>query len=339
MFLGACTDYTFLSSILLIKEILEFICLIVPIILILFAGVDIAKIVYGNITTSKKKINTIIKRFIAAAVIFFIPSLVSLFTNMLDITNVFDTDCWKNANVDSINVYRAKKEAEDQAQKDKDRKEQKEAERIRADIEKAREEARQKNYKLYLEEMKKRGASGNFDGTIVYYCQGDYPNVPYGSYGSIASHGCGPTSTAIIASSFLGKEGNDPETVTNWVCAHGGCTSGGSYYAPLIQYMTEKGLKASEAFTLDESTSGKLNSALEAGNSIAIILVHEIGNCPFTNGGHYLTITGIENGEYKVADPASRARSYGQEPNKTQTWPLSSFMACGSRQTYIISNS
>ena len=69
-------------------------------------------------------------------------------------------------------------------------------------------------------------------GQITYFNQGDYPNYYYSEDplnsnkygGTIKSHGCGPTSAAIVASSIL-KKNIDPVTMTQKVCLRGGCTS------------------------------------------------------------------------------------------------------------------
>lgn len=331
MFLNTCENYSFLSSILLIKRVIEVVCLLVPVILVLAAGIALAKIVFNpNIQMTKKDVKKIANKFIAAAAVFFVPLLVSLLMTLLGETSVLETECWTNANNEAIAVYKSNKEVEDQVQRELDDSKHAEAEKVRKDVEAAREKAREENEKKNEDEIKKyQGTGGILIGDVVYYNQGDYGGSPYGSYGTIASHGCGPTSAAIVASTFLKPEVHDPIEATNWVCAHGGCTSSGSYFGTLAEYLKSLGIQGSELYSWNDANIEKLNEALLTGDSLAIILVHEPGNsCPFTNGGHFLVITGMQNGEYTIADPESRDRT-------KNTWPASAFSSCSGPTFYI----
>jgi len=143
------------------------------------------------------------------------------------------------------------------------------------------------------------------DGTysienFPYYNQGDYPNTSYAD-GTIASSGCGTTSMAMVASYLTGKV-VDPETTAAWSVAHGyagGGTSGGFFPA----FSKEIGISCEE-IAID---ANKIVSELAEGHPI-VVLVRGPGY--FTNGGHYIVLTGItEDGLITIADPASRARS------------------------------
>lgn len=332
MFLKACTDPGFVASISLVKDLFEIVCILIPLFLIVLVGYDLFKIVTSQEKNiEEKRINKIIVRFVAATVVFFIPLLVNMLMTTLGTTKVMNTECWQNANATQVKILKAQRDAEIQAAKDKNNAENVAAAKVREEVNALRAEQEKKNKELAEAELKKRNQTGEMDG-LVYYCQGDYPNEPYGSYGSIASHGCGPTSCAIIASTMLGKAGHTPRDTTDWICANGYCSSSGTYTEGDKKYLEYAGLKVSESMNLNSDTEEKFNDALVSGNSMIIMLAHEIGNCPFTNGGHYFVIYGMENGQYKVADPASRQRSQ-------QTWPLSSFYACGTRQFYIVSKS
>ena len=138
-------------------------------------------------------------------------------------------------------------------------------------------------------------------GDIYYFNQLDYPNDAYGSYGSIASHGCGPTSLSIVVSSLL-KEVHDPIELTNYVCSIGGCTSGGSTWASITETPSHYGLKVTETGNTQE-----VISALGSGKSLVISIMRQ-GH--FTSGGHFIVLTATNsNGQVTVADPASRDRS------------------------------
>ncbi len=335
MFLSACENYSFLSSILLIKRIIEIACMLVPLFLVLTAGIALAKIVVNpNVQMTRRDVKKIANKFIAAAAVFFVPLFVSILMTTLGRTSVLKTDCWTNANNEAIAVYRAQKEMEDAAEKERLDSEHAEAEKTRKEVEEARERQRQENEKKTEEELKKYQQTGGLRlGDVIYYCQADYYMYPYGSYGTIRSHGCGPTSCAIIASTWFGPEGHSPVDTTNWICAHNGCTSNGSYFYVLTNYLETLGVQASEYLAWNKPNIERMNEALLSGNSMVIILVHEDGEadtCAFTNGGHYLVITGIVDGEYSIADPAGG----GPERNK-HTWPESSFSACDRVSFYI----
>lgn len=155
--------------------------------------------------------------------------------------------------------------------------------------------------------------NSNF-GNIIYYNQGDYKNYYYSSNPSkpqyyrsnkkpatISSHGCGPTSLAIIVSSMLNKQITPIET-TSKVCLKKGCTSDGSYYSQLVTVGSDYGLNA----TTTKKDQDVIN-ALGSGNSLVIVLM---GPGTFTKGGHYIVLTGVnDKGQVSVADPASRKRT------------------------------
>ena len=138
-------------------------------------------------------------------------------------------------------------------------------------------------------------------GKIYYYNQGDYYDKPYGSYGTIASHGCGPTSLSIVISSFK-DEPHDPVEITNYVCETGGCYDSGTAWSHMESTPEHYGLKSRQTTSANEVVN-----ALGTGNALVIAIMAP-GH--FTSGGHYIVLTGVTNdGKVTVADPASRDRS------------------------------
>ena len=116
MYLDVCTDSSFLSMILLMKNVLEIICIIGPIILILMSGIDVGKIVINpDPKNSQKAISMLIKRSIAAVAVFFLPTIANLFLGMVGQASYTTTACWTNANTTTIEVYRAAEQAEKEA--------------------------------------------------------------------------------------------------------------------------------------------------------------------------------------------------------------------------------
>lgn len=157
--------------------------------------------------------------------------------------------------------------------------------------------------------------SGNF-GQIYYFNQTDYKDYYYGSnsrvaeyigsdgsYATISSHGCGPTSLSMVISSFKG-EAHGPIEITEKVCQAGGCTSGGSFQWGLKNVAEQYGLKA---YYVPLSSSQVALDELSSGDALIIALM---GPGTFTTGGHFIVLTGVNSdGTVSVADPASRART------------------------------
>lgn len=140
-------------------------------------------------------------------------------------------------------------------------------------------------------------------GNVTYWNQGDFGSYSYGhGCGSIQQCGCGPTSVAIVASTFLNRSISPVET-TKEVCALGGCTSNGTYNKTLGETLTKVyGIR-------NESTSNdqQVINALGTGN--ALVIAH-MGPGVFTTGGHYIVLTGVnDKGQVSVADPGSRSRT------------------------------
>lgn len=159
--------------------------------------------------------------------------------------------------------------------------------------------------------------TGGFKKTIYYYNQYNYNDSPYSVYGSIGSHGCGPTSLAIAVSSILQEE-HDPIEFTNYVCSIGGCTSSGSAY--LVIYQAAKDYGQKYGFTAEPTSNLDLvKQRLSEGNSVVITITNggfytNSGNL-ISRGGHYFVLTGVdENGQVYLSDP-SNANNTGRTIN------------------------
>lgn len=149
--------------------------------------------------------------------------------------------------------------------------------------------------------------TSNF-GNVVYWNQGDfrkyyfssdpYNSNPYG--GTIQSHGCGPTSVAIIVSSLLNKSISPIET-TAQVCKLGGCDSGGSYIEILSKTMKE-------VYGLNVKMTDNDQEVIDALGTNKALVIALVKKGTFTTGkGHYIVLTGVNsNGQVSVADPGSR---------------------------------
>lgn len=150
--------------------------------------------------------------------------------------------------------------------------------------------------------------AGSYHKPIVYFNQTEepYASKPYGPYGTIRSHGCGPTSMAIIVSSML-QVNHNPIEMTNLTCSKGLCTESGSSHAIAEKISSNFGLKSSGSLRQDTNGQQQVLQALSSGKSLILSLQ---GPGIFTTGGHFIVLTGITNdGKIQVADPASRKRT------------------------------
>lgn len=96
--LNACTNASFLATVLFIKKLVKIISVIIPVLLVLFVTIDIAKAVVASDDNQIKKAQSIaIKRIIYALIIFFVPILVNAAFNILDNNGVEGLSCYNNA--------------------------------------------------------------------------------------------------------------------------------------------------------------------------------------------------------------------------------------------------
>ena len=99
-FIEYCQDVSLMGILAIVKRILSLIQIIVPIVLIVFASIGVVKIVRN--LDEKKKLSNVIRKFIAAGVVFFIPVIVNAVMLMLGYTFDFSA-CWLSAN-DKIQI-------------------------------------------------------------------------------------------------------------------------------------------------------------------------------------------------------------------------------------------
>jgi hypothetical protein len=149
---------------------------------------------------------------------------------------------------------------------------------------------------------------------VVYYNQNDNPwkNMLYGTIRTIGASGCGPTSMAIVISTFTGEE-ITPEMTANWSYKKGYLVQGydnGRPYAmsshSLIPALATEYNLDSTGIAKNSSTDEKIYQALSSGKLVVAIM----GPGHFTSGGHFIVLRGVtESGKILVADCASRQRT------------------------------
>ena len=129
---------------------------------------------------------------------------------------------------------------------------------------------------------------------VPYFSQYDekWKNQPFGCGTTIGQAGCGPTSMAMSLNNFGSK--TDPPSVAEWVLKNGYrvCGKGTAHKfccEAVKTFGKEAGLKCKE---LHGQTEAVLNELKNAKNKVAIVSGRGIP--PYTKGGHYIVLTGIE---------------------------------------------
>ncbi len=122
----------------------------------------------------------------------------------------------------------------------------------------------------------------------------------YQKYGSdmIAITGCGPTSLAMAGYYLTGEESMNPWEVAKFAQRNG-------YYAPGYgsswTLISEGGPKLGLTVTELPLVKKKIVNSLEAGSPV----IPALGPGDFTSSGHYIVLSGVEDGAFRVCDPNS----------------------------------
>lgn len=140
-------------------------------------------------------------------------------------------------------------------------------------------------------------------GEIPHLLQWDtrWGYEPYGS-GVIAVTGCGPTCLSMAALYLTGDPAVTPIAVAGYAEASGYYTSGyGTNWTLMSEGCAHFGLSAQEL----PFTESRMREELDAGRPI----ICAMGPGDFTTTGHYIVVTGWEEGGFTVHDPNGVLRS------------------------------
>lgn len=126
----------------------------------------------------------------------------------------------------------------------------------------------------------------------------------YGAYGEsiVAVSGCGPTCIAMVASGLTGRTDITPYTVASYSENNGFLTKEMDTSWDLMTYGCQEFGITGTMLGLDENA---MANTLSSGNPI----ICSMGPGDFTDNGHFIVLTGYENGMFRVNDPNSRIRS------------------------------
>lgn len=151
-------------------------------------------------------------------------------------------------------------------------------------------------------------STGN--GAIPHFLQWD-ERWGYSSYGTstIASSGCGPTCMSMVIVGLTGDTTATPYRLAKYSEENGFIDGeNNTYWAFLDSAARQWGLTCQEGM-MDEGT---LAAQLQAGHPVICSMLPG----DFTDGGHFIVLTGYENGQVTVNDPFSIS-------NTEKTWNYS----------------
>lgn len=139
--------------------------------------------------------------------------------------------------------------------------------------------------------------------TVPLFMQWDkrWGYIPYGN--DVAGiTACGPVCLSMVAYHLTGDENMSPDKMIQFAIDNGFCVPGnGSAWTLISRGAKELGLNVKELPLVE----GRVRKELEAGNPVICIM----GPGVFTTTGHFIVLTGYENGLYRVNDPNSVERS------------------------------
>ena len=130
------------------------------------------------------------------------------------------------------------------------------------------------------------------------------PMWGYEEYGSdfLAITGCGPTCLAMVGFYLTGDEQFAPNIVAEFSQREGHYSPGsGSSWTLISEGGVALGLDVTEIPLVKK----RIVDNLEVGNPI----ICAMGPGDFTTEGHYIVLTGLEDGKFRVNDPNSRINS------------------------------
>lgn len=89
-----CNDYAIATYLYTIKQVLDIIHLVIPILLLVMVAIQMVKMMISP--DDKKSPKTLLNKFIAAVIVFFVPYIVNLCVSLLP-DNFEIAKCWEQA--------------------------------------------------------------------------------------------------------------------------------------------------------------------------------------------------------------------------------------------------
>ena len=114
--------------------------------------------------------------------------------------------------------------------------------------------------------------------------------------------GCGPTALSMVAIYMTGDTTKTPRWVADFASQNGYAVDGsGTAWSLMLEGAQQIGLSSKEI----PVERGRIENNLQAGNPIIALM----GPGDFTSSGHFIVLTGMQDGRLKINDPNSRKHS------------------------------
>ncbi|PJA55442.1 hypothetical protein CO165_03515, partial [Candidatus Roizmanbacteria bacterium CG_4_9_14_3_um_filter_33_18] len=159
--------------------------------------------------------------------------------------------------------------------------------------------------------------------SFTYYAQcGDQGSLPLPDGGTLCSAGCGPTTVAMISSSYVDKK-YDPKVIVNLYQSNDYLLGNdGSRYSDAHELLKSLGLKTTDYLVFDsekaETIVPELRKYLASGWTFFTLASFCSGGC-----GHYFWITDIDSkGNIIAYDPAYGRYQIPYNENSRYPYPL-----------------
>ena len=117
----------------------------------------------------------------------------------------------------------------------------------------------------------------------------------------LAITGCGPTALSVVACGLTGDASRTPAAIAAWAQREGYSDASGTSWELMRSGCEHFGLYAQELSLTEAAVFG----ALEAGRPI----ICSMRPGDFTTAGHFIVLIGVQDGQLRVVDPNSPARS------------------------------
>lgn len=140
-------------------------------------------------------------------------------------------------------------------------------------------------------------------GTIPLLLQWDerWGYAPYGS-SMVAVSGCGPTCIAMVASGLTGRDDLTPAAVAAYSEENG-------YLTQSLDTSWDLMTSGAEGLGITGTMLGLDENAMINTLNNGYPIICSVGPGDFTSNGHFIVLTGYEDGGFTVNDPNSKIRS------------------------------
>lgn len=327
MILNVCTNPNLLKVVLIIKNIINIMKIVIPLLLIVFLMFDLVKgITSGKEDKVMASIKIIPRKLIAAVLFFLIPTIIDVTLNLMDENlNIEYAKCITNANSEKIkelylsNAEEAVAKAESTLNKLDLFDATNMVSKIDSEANSAIKEALEVRLKKASSNIYKNSSKPEESGNIGAVTETDYDFPDYSQCGSWTTLklangnsynncncGCGPTSLSIVASGLNNDPSITPASVVKYISGYENLGCGTNESTLTHGNITNKyNIKPTYLFTKssglsDSQKKEKIIEELKLGRPIIIHVPK-----------HYVVLTKITGDKITVQDPGRKKEYNG----------------------------